>query len=381
MIYVAICPFDNLNWLAAGSLLVIGVCEETIAYLIDGRNSSFMWLGVIGVNYSNADANQRTSVLEFFQNIENNPTFCDREIQLHWVLLCTCHRVELYYHSDGDYERWEETVCGWLDQLQSISGIRPYHYQHENCFVHLFSVTGGADSLELCETEIQGQVKRSYVQAYTQRKLSFALHFLFQKALKEGKTLRTQCSLPIERNSLVEVVRDILWHNEKVKQYRCLFVGFSEINRKIAAGLQQYGFQHLCFCSKHPEKVPYACIPRNPDIFQKAFDVFFLGTSALRHEFPDLSLSSFEISGSHRIVFDFNVPKTFQLPITSDHVQLFDMDFLSDCLHSCVTQARHDGERVAWRNMLEQAAHKQWSLFEKKCLRKEQSSELAICNT
>lgn len=335
-----------------------------------------MQLGVVGVSYHHTDVCQREGVLKVFQEIEQNPTYREHMLGDHvsWVLLFTCHRVELYYHSESPSACVDENIHSLSESIHRAWGIRPYHHQCVDCFVHLFSVTGGADSLELCETEIQGQVKRCYVQAYTQRKLSSALHFLFQKALKEGKTIRSQCSPHVERYSLVEVVRDLLFQNQKTLDCRFLFIGYSEINRKVAGGLQQYGFEHITFCSRAPHRVPHPCVLRNRHIFQGPFDVFGLGTLSITQEFPNLSPSWFSVHGEQRMIFDFNVPKTFKQSIDGG-IQLFDMDCLSALLHRYTMQESSHATRASWYKVFERAAYKQWVMFKKKCSQEQREWE------
>lgn len=330
-----------------------------------------MQLGVIGVSHHNTVLEQRECVIEIFREIEAGNACKEQFLgaDASFVLLMTCHRVELYYHVASLSTYFEAKIQSLLETIYLKSKVKPYHYENAACFVHLFSVTGGADSLVLGETEIQGQVKRSYLQAHQQYKLSSAMHFLFQKALKEGKAIRSQQEQMLTNCSLVEVVKDLLKRNNKTNKSRLLFIGYSEINRKIASGLQEYGFVDITFCSRSPHKVPYPCILRRHVSLFNPFDILFFGASDLLNDFPSLSLADLQVKHLQRIIFDFNVPRIFKETSSYQTLQLFDMEILSQRLRAYIAQSE---TRVATQNMrkhlFEQAAYKQWMIFMKKCI-------------
>ena len=92
-------------------------------------------------------------------------------------------------------------------------------------------MTSGFDSAILAETEIQGQVKSCYQQAHQTRELPFELHYLFQKALKTGKEIRTKLKFT---KPIVDLEQAILHFGQGMEQPQILFVGASRTNLKIA---------------------------------------------------------------------------------------------------------------------------------------------------
>src|SRR5438552_758970 len=77
------------------------------------------------------------------------------------VLLSTCNRVEIYGVADKNAGP-AESFFRWLNPAGL--DLCPHLYLHEGAAAvrHLFSVTGGLDSMVLGETEITGQVKHAY---------------------------------------------------------------------------------------------------------------------------------------------------------------------------------------------------------------------------
>lgn len=110
------------------------------------------------------------------------------------VLVSTCNRVEIYGVSSGSWpnvRRLFETLSG------SDFDFSPYLYVKEGveAVEHLFSVTSGLDSMVLGETEITGQVKKSYLAAQEARLTGGITNRLFQTALQAAKEIRTQTGI------------------------------------------------------------------------------------------------------------------------------------------------------------------------------------------
>ena len=110
------------------------------------------------------------------------------------VLLSTCNRVEVY----GTSATWVQgKVFRIFQQLCPDLDVTPYVYVKEGATAveHLFSVTGGLDSMVIGETEITGQVKNAYQAAQQARLTGRVLNRLFQTALQVAKEIRTHTAI------------------------------------------------------------------------------------------------------------------------------------------------------------------------------------------
>lgn len=299
--------------------------EETVMVREgEERIGNRVLLGVIGVSYRETTLQQREQVLHILQQAQGSfrPEVFQEERD--YVLLATCHRVELYSVAPAE-------LFDSLAQEIKLLGVSPYFYRNQDCFAHLFCVASGLDSLVLGETEIQGQVKRAYLQAAREQKLSFALHFLFQKALKEGKVFRAKGGAPYAAITIPILVDQELRRRQIDKKASLLFIGYSEINRSVAYHLRRQGFSCITFCSR--QQLPTLSmrqVVREELCFQDPYRVVFLGSLELQYALPhSLWESIWDIPD--RIVFDFAVPRALPSHTVFPH-RYMDMDQISDWL-------------------------------------------------
>lgn len=333
-----------------------------------------MVLGVIGVSFREAALEEREVVIHLFKEFETNPLLAQRFLGEDgaFILLLTCHRAEMYFFSPKDHKIIPELTA----LISEASGVTPYCYQGFVCFRHLFTVTSGMDSLIFGETEIQGQVKRAYMKAKAERELPFTLHFLFQKALKEGKGFRAQLIISHPKDIMEAVIEEIITECGKSREDTFLFLGYSVINRKIARGLKARGYHNLTFCSRRKRSISYNTISRSELSFEDPYDVIFFGSSESARDIPGLSLESLA-SIRNRLIFDLNVPRTFALYHTPADAIYLDMDFISECIQQKLQKYLPSANKD--KPFLALVARKQWEAYEKKysCVSSEQIRALS----
>ncbi len=207
-----------------------------------------MKIGVLGINHKTAHLQLRESLakasLEIF-----SPTISHAPHS--YVLLSTCNRTELYFHSQD----LAETHSYFLHQLRAYI---PESFEHHlysyfsvDCLAHLCRVTAGLDSAIFGETEIQGQVKEAYTRQHQRMILPKELHFLFQKSLAIAKKIRNDFKLSPHMDSLEQqVLCRMQTMFDLMRPLPVLFIGASAINRKIFSHLQQAGIQDLVMCNR-----------------------------------------------------------------------------------------------------------------------------------
>ncbi len=111
------------------------------------------------------------------------------------VAISTCNRTELYIVS-GDSVSAESLALGRLARLAEIRPTelvsRLYTFHSSDVAFHLMRVAGGLDSMVVGETEILGQVKRSYEVALEEQVTGPITNRLFTGAIAAGKRVQSE---------------------------------------------------------------------------------------------------------------------------------------------------------------------------------------------
>lgn len=163
------------------------------------------------------------------------------------VLVCTCNRAELYV-SGSDIENVIKSIT---EDFSSDMEQNLFTYSGKYCFWHLALVTAGLESSIISETEIQGQVKKAYEKACSERKLDRELHFIFQKALAIGKSVRSEFQLDKGLPDIEHIIFQLgNQHIDNIKDVNVLFIGATEFNSKIAKYFKYRGMNILGVCNR-----------------------------------------------------------------------------------------------------------------------------------
>jgi glutamyl-tRNA reductase len=163
------------------------------------------------------------------------------------IVLSTCHRTEIYF-SANDLAACQADIFQHLKPACHSYEHAFYSFFGVECFYHLACVTSGLDSLLLAESDIQRQVKVAYETA-RQNYLPSPLHFLFQKSLKTGKDARSQFPLFQKACHLESILHDLTCKLLGPTP-RLLFVGNSDINRKIIHTFWRKGHRNMTLSTR-----------------------------------------------------------------------------------------------------------------------------------
>ncbi len=296
-----------------------------------------MRFGVIGLNNKLADLRLREALAKACHRRFSAELGWDADH--HGVLLSTCNRTEVYFCS----EDLAATHTYLLRLLRADVGQdleqKVYSFFGQECLLHLARVTTGLDSAIIGETEIQGQVRLAYEQAMSDRKLPKEMHFLFQKALKVGKQVRT--SVPMSK-WVPDLEHAVLSTGGALflepKQANLLFVGASDINNKILSFLKCKGFEKITICNRtdvrggalagcHGARV----LPWEQRKSWVEYDWVIFGTKAPEYVATLQDLPQGRIPA--KLVIDLSVPRNVDPAIASRGIQLLNIDEIQATLH------------------------------------------------
>jgi len=311
------------------------------------RGPCILRVGVIGINFKTADLPLRERIARGAQNLSGERGLFFRHPT---VLLSTCNRTEIYFHAE-DLAEAHSDLLGLLNaSVDNSFDYRLYSYFGIDCFAHLCRVAAGLDSAILAETEIQRQVKVAYEKAVFTHALPSSLHYLFQKALKVGKTVRNQLELEKGLPSLYGTLWQIA--REKQKGKNILLIGYSEINRGFASFLARKGIQNVSFATSHPS------------LIQREREKIFGRDELARWRDYDLIVAasksdSYLIAGrseNEHLIFDLSVPRIVDPEVgQSPIIDLFNIEQINQRIeqgrkHHC--ECIEKGEELVWENAL-----------------------------
>src|SRR5205814_4093763 len=121
-----------------------------------------------------------------------------------------------------------------------------YRYEDTRCVQHLFRVASGLDSMVVGESEILGQVKKTYESARASGAAGPCLHRLFQRAFRAAKQVRTHTDITRGSVSVGSVAVDLA---EKIFGHlsgrKVLVLGAGETSERTARALVSRGVSDL----------------------------------------------------------------------------------------------------------------------------------------
>ncbi|WP_277584434.1 glutamyl-tRNA reductase [Psychrobacillus antarcticus] len=154
---------------------------------------------VVGVNYRTAPVEIREKLSFLEADLPNAmQALQDQKSILENVIVSTCNRTEIYATVDqlhtGKYYV-KQFLANWFDiPLENLS---TYLFVHEDDQAnnHLFRVTSGIDSMVLGETQILGQVKKSFLNGQENGTTGTVFNQLFKQAVTFAKRAHAETAI------------------------------------------------------------------------------------------------------------------------------------------------------------------------------------------
>lgn len=121
------------------------------------------------------------------------------------VVLCTCHRTEIYATADGPAADALHEVAAMLPDLRATDQHDLRSLEGSAAIEHLFRVACGLDSLVIGEPQVLAQVRRAYVLGQEEGTAGPVLSTVFGRAMKLGKRARTETALAQLSSSIGQI--------------------------------------------------------------------------------------------------------------------------------------------------------------------------------
>ena len=315
----------------------------------------FMRIGILGINHKSAVLSTR----ELFAKACYNCLQRDGEIALKFscVLLFTCHRTEIYFSAEDLAEAHSLLLQVLRAEICIAFEHQLYAYFGYDCFLHLALVTAGLDSVIIGESDIQRQIKLAYQQACLHTSLARPMHYLFQKCLQLGKYARSELPLPAGQITIPRMVYETSCHLFSSDLLpRLLFIGNSEINRKVIGYFRHKGRYEMTLCTRSLRSAQGFAAKYGLDLLPWEqmskwieYDMLVSGTNV-----TSFLLHWQENIPKTRLIFDLGVPRNID-PGLARHpaTLLLNMDQLGNML-----EKRQTREYVSFREVERALQHK-----------------------
>lgn len=260
----------------------------------------FLKIGVIGVNFKTADLALREKMARAAEDLMGEKALFFRHPT---IVLSTCNRLEVYFSSKDLAEAHNDLLSFFKLRINGSFEQKLYTFFGYDCFSHLCFVASGLDSAILAETEIQRQVKNAYRNAHRVLALPSVLHYVFQKALRVSKQLRSRLVVEQGAPTLFGTLFHLMkGHFQDLSKIQILLVGNSEINRGFASFLERKKVKGYTFCTRAPSKVRGKAVGREELKSWNRYDMISSASYA----------KEFLIQGGSKrehLIFDLSVPR------------------------------------------------------------------------
>jgi len=147
-----------------------------------------------------------------------------------YLLLSTCNRWEMYGVATKTdcLDRTWNTLSEHLQISSSKLESKVLRYRGARMIQHLFEVCSGVDSQMIGETEILGQVKRTFEEARQINRIGACFNRVFPKAFQAAKWVRTHTQIGQGQVSVGNVAVDLAQRIfGELEERRVLLIGGS----------------------------------------------------------------------------------------------------------------------------------------------------------
>ncbi|MGV3774579.1 MAG: glutamyl-tRNA reductase [Verrucomicrobiales bacterium] len=273
------------------------------------------------------------------------------------VILSTCNRVELYALTSGGTASDTRDIQDFLiEDRKCDSSIRSEMYllQEPQSLEHLFKVACGLDSMVLGETEILGQLKKSYETALQHKFTGARLNKAFQKAFNVAKQIRTETN--IQRGSVsvgsvaVELAEKIF---SSLDDRHVMVLGAGDTSEKTARALLSRGAKSIIVSNRSHERAEALANDLGGravrfDDWSREFDkidIVISSTSAPHYVLDRVKLEPLMKARKQRplLLIDIAVPRDIEPEVNFlESVYLYNIDDLQTIAESYLKQRQEE---------------------------------------
>ena len=304
---------------------------------------------VFGVNYNHSSlkAREKLSV-----SCEKATLVLQSLKQQPWVdevlILSTCNRTEFYIATPQcDKQSYIKWLVEYFKVESSITDML-YEFTNIDAIEHLLKVASGLDSMVQGETQILGQIKRSYSLAQQQDVIGKYLHHIVQQTINAAKEIRHVTDININATSLPYVTMKLAKRTfPDLEKIQIMLVGAGETNRLMAAYLNVIGVNNVIVANRSLARAKQILIGNistaisltNIQKYLPKIDIIIMATSSGCVLLDQADIKKARANSAKPLLcIDLAVPRNLDVSIGGlDNVTLYNMDDLEKIMHQTVS--------------------------------------------
>ncbi|MFC4409869.1 glutamyl-tRNA reductase [Chungangia koreensis] len=331
---------------------------------------------VVGVNYRTAPVEIREK-LSFIENeLPNAMAALQKEKSiLENIIVSTCNRTEIYavvdqLHTGKYYVK--QFLAKWFDiPMESFSQFLIVRENHE-AVDHLFRVSAGVDSMVLGETQILGQVKKSFLEGQETGTTGTVFNQLFKQAVTFAKRVHSETGIGENAVSVsyaaVELAKKIFG---SLQDKHVLIIGAGKMGELAIKNLYGNGVSTVTVMNRTFEKAEalansFNGVARKMDMLEDALvkaDIVISSTSATDYVITkDMMVKVDRLrKGKPIFMVDIAVPRDLD-PLIGDlsNVFLYDIDDLHGIVEANLAEREKAANEIVQRISQENEQFTEW---------------------
>ncbi len=202
---------------------------------------------MIGLSHRTAPLSVREKVSFSDTNIEDSYALLEAYPYIkESFILSTCNRVELYgagYDGKMIASGLEDFLYGTHEMIPGSLETCLYRKMDAEAVYHLSRVASGLDSMIIGESQILGQIKRSYDKARLAGSVGGCLHKLLQDALRAGRKVRSLTDISKGVTSIPAAALELIKREGDIGAKSVVVIGAGKIGGMAVARLAKSGIR------------------------------------------------------------------------------------------------------------------------------------------
>jgi len=283
---------------------------------------------IISFNYRNSDVFLRSKLaklkLEDFENF--------KEV----FLLSTCNRVEVIFNKKQDLTKLYDEVFRKVITPEEL--VKAEIYEGREAVEHIFKVAASLDSMVVGETQITGQLKEAFYEAYEKHFISQDLTRLIHFSFKCAKKVRNQTQISSEPVSVASIaVRKAKEELGDLSGYSAIVVGVGDTARIVCKNLIKEGV-NIVLVNRTVENAFSLKEELGDDVnidihslekLPKLINNYRLLFSATASNYPIIRKENVKNTSFKRLWFDLAIPSDIE-EIECDNIDIVKVDDLKE---------------------------------------------------